>query len=56
MDINDFRGIITAIMLIAFVALCVLAWRRYRKADYEETARLPLEDDNYISENAREKL
>ena len=55
MDINDFRGIITAITMLAFVVLCFLAWSRHRKADYDESAQLPLEDDHYISENAREK-
>ena len=56
MDINDFRGLITAITMIAFLAVCFLAFSRHRKADYEESAKLPLEDDNYITENAREKL
>ena len=56
MDINDFRGIITAIIMVAFIAICFFAWSRHRKADYEESAKLPLEEDNYITDNAREKL
>ena len=56
MDINDFRGIITAVTLLAFVCLWVLAWSRHRKADYDASAQLPLEDDHYITDNAREKL
>ncbi len=56
MDINDFRGIITAVMLFAFIALWAFAWSRHRKADYDESAQLPLEEDHYVTENAREKL
>ena len=54
MDINDFRGIVTAITLLAFVGLWVFAWSRHRKADYEASAELPLEEDQYITENSRE--
>ena len=50
MDINDFRGFITAVTMLAFVVFTVFAWRRYRHADFEESARRPLEDDHYISE------
>ncbi len=50
MDINDLRGIITAVTMLAFVAFTVFAWRRYRHADFEESARRPLEDDQYITE------
>jgi cytochrome c oxidase cbb3-type subunit 4 len=56
MDINDFRGIITAVILLAFIALWAFAWSRHRKADYDESAQLPLEEDHYVTENAREKL
>jgi len=54
MDINDIRGIITAITMLAFVALCVFAWSRHRKASYDASAQLPLEDDHYITDNKRE--
>ena len=50
MDINDLRGIVTAITMLAFVALSLFAWRRYRAAEFEESARRPLEDDHYITE------
>lgn len=50
MDINDFRGIITAVTMLAFVGFAVFAWRRYRHADFEDSARRPLEDDQYITE------
>ena len=51
MDINDLRGIITAVTMLAFVALSVFAWRRYRTAEFEESARRPLEDDHYITQD-----
>ena len=51
MDINDLRGIITAVTMLAFVALSIFAWRRYRRAEFDESARRPLEDDHYITED-----
>jgi cbb3-type cytochrome oxidase subunit 3 len=51
MDINDLRGIITALTMLAFVAFSIFAWRRYRHAEFDESARRPLEDDHYITEN-----
>ena len=64
MDINDFRGIITALTLLAFAGLCYFAWSRHRKADYDASAQLPLEEDRHItrentqetSENTRENM
>ena len=54
MDINDFRGIVTAITMIAFIALCALAFSRHRKSDDDAAARLPLEEDAPITDNTRE--
>jgi cbb3-type cytochrome oxidase subunit 3 len=51
MDINDLRGIITAITMLAFVVFSIFAWRRYRRAEFDESARRPLEDDHYITED-----
>ena len=60
MDINDFRGIITAVALLAFTGLCIFAWSRHRKADYDASAQLPLEEDRYITretiDNTRENM
>jgi len=54
MDINDVRGIVTAVTMLAFVALGVLAWHRYGKPDFDESARLPLEEDRHTTDNTRE--
>jgi cytochrome c oxidase cbb3-type subunit 4 len=51
MDIDDFRGIITAVTLLAFVGLCIFAWSRHRKATYDASAQLPLEEDQYITQD-----
>jgi cytochrome c oxidase cbb3-type subunit IV len=51
MDINDFRGIITAITMLAFIGFSIFAWRRYRHAEFDESARRPLEEDHYITDD-----
>ena len=45
MDINLFRGIITAVLLGLFVSLCIWAWSKRRKSSFDAAARLPLEDE-----------
>ena len=55
MDINDLRGLLTAVTLFAFVGLWIWAWSSRRKADFEASAALPLEEDNYMSNNEQEK-
>ncbi len=45
MDIGTFRGIVTLLLLVAFVALVAWAWSKRRKAAFDELARMPLEDD-----------
>ena len=44
MDIGTVRGLITAALFVAFVALVFWAWSSRRKADFDELARMPLED------------
>jgi cytochrome c oxidase cbb3-type subunit IV len=39
-------GIITAILLVVFMAGWYWAWRPARKQDFDAAARIPLEDDN----------
>ena len=56
MDINDLRGLLTAVILFAFVGLWIWAWSSRRKADFEASAALPLEEDNYMSNNEQEKI
>ena len=44
MDLGTLRGLITAILLILFIALGVWAWSRKRKDTFEEAARMPLDE------------
>ena len=54
MDINDLRGLLTAVLLFSFVGLCIWAWSSRRKADFEATAALPLEEDQFMTNNGQE--
>ena len=46
MDINDLRGISTAILLVAFIALIFWAYSKKRKQSFDEAANLPFADDD----------
>ncbi len=56
MDINDVRGILTAIIFFAFIGIWVWAWSGRRKKDFTASAALPLEEDIYITNNKRENI
>ena len=45
MDAGTWRGVFTAVMLVLFVGVWVWAWSSKRKPDFDEAARLPLDDD-----------
>jgi cytochrome c oxidase cbb3-type subunit 4 len=47
MDINDFRGLLTLVMLVAFLGLVRWAWHAARKPDFERAANLPLTEDSH---------
>lgn len=38
-------GIVTAILLVCFIGGWIWAWSPKRKRDFEDAARLPLEDE-----------
>jgi cytochrome c oxidase cbb3-type subunit 4 len=46
MDINVFRGVVTALLMALFVGLVFWAYSRRRHADFSTAAALPLEDDS----------
>jgi len=50
MDINDVRGALTAIIFFAFIGIWVWAWSKRRKADFEASAALPLEEDGRLND------
>ena len=43
MDLNLFRGLMTLVFLIAFIAIFIYAWSGRNRARFEEAARLPLD-------------
>jgi cytochrome c oxidase cbb3-type subunit 4 len=45
MDINDLRSIITVVSFLVFIGIVCWAWSARRKKDFDEAARLPLDDD-----------
>lgn len=49
MDINDLRGLLTGVLLFSFLGLTIWAWSSRRKSDFEATAALPLEEDDYMT-------
>ncbi|MGI9248422.1 MAG: cbb3-type cytochrome oxidase subunit 3 [Woeseiaceae bacterium] len=56
MDINDLRGVLTAIIFFAFIGIWVWAWSHRRKEDFEASAALPLEEDKTLKINERENI
>jgi cytochrome c oxidase cbb3-type subunit 4 len=44
-------GIVTAILLVCFIAGTTWAYSSKRKSDFDEAARLPLEENIENSEN-----
>ena len=55
MDINDFRGLVTAVTMFAFLGVCAWAWSKKRTKDFETTAVLPLEEDRPMEQHSQEK-
>lgn len=45
MDINDLRSAVTVVSLVTFVGIIVWAWSRRNKADFDEAAMLPFQDE-----------
>lgn len=45
MDINDLRGISTALLMIAFLAMTIWAYSSKRKRSFDEAANLPFADE-----------
>jgi cbb3-type cytochrome oxidase subunit 3 len=43
-DIGVIRGLITLVLMLAFIAMVVIVWSRRRSAEFESLARMPLEE------------
>jgi cytochrome c oxidase cbb3-type subunit 4 len=44
MDIGTVRGIVTLLVMLAFVGLVIWAYSKRRKADFDEMAQLPFHE------------
>ena len=58
-SIDVLRGLGTVLAFVAFIAICLWAYSRNRRADFEQAANLPFADDinaNDISDAARAEL
>lgn len=56
MDINTFRGLLTLVVMLAFIGVWAWAWSKRRKHDFDETAALPLEEDRPMTDNEWENF
>lgn len=45
MDINDFRGLITAVVFLAFIGVSFWAFSKRKKSSFEQNARIPFNDE-----------
>ena len=48
MEIGTFRGLVTALRMVLFIALVFRTYSRRRTKDFEAAARLPLDDDDRL--------
>ena len=51
MDMNLFHSLWTIVVLITFIGIIVWAWSKNRSSDFDEAARLPLEDELPMKQN-----
>jgi cytochrome c oxidase cbb3-type subunit 4 len=45
MDINVFRGVVTAVLMVLFIALVFWAFSKRRRDEFAAAARLPLDEN-----------
>lgn len=55
MDINDLRVVVMVLALIAFIGICLWAYSRRRKRDFEEAAKLPFSGKDFGEDDAAGK-
>lgn len=53
MDMGIVRGVITAVLLVAFILLCIRTYAAGRRGDYDDVAGLPLADDDDVMPESR---
>lgn len=55
MDTGTLMGLITLVLMLVFVGIVVWTFLLHRPADFERTARLPLQEDDPIEPPAMRK-
>lgn len=55
MDTGTLMGLITLVLMLVFVGIVVWTFLLHRPADFERTARLPLQEDDPIDRAATRK-
>ncbi|MFT6624965.1 MAG: cytochrome c oxidase cbb3-type subunit 4 [Cycloclasticus sp.] len=44
-DINTIRSIFTLLLFILFIAICIWAYSKNRKKEFEDAANIPFQND-----------
>lgn len=55
MSIGTLRGIVTALLIVAFIGVCIWAYSKKRKPQFDVAARLPLEEDDQRKPAGKQK-
>lgn len=55
MDINDLRGLSTLFLMAAFIGVCIWAYSRKRRKDFDKAANLPFEDEEMNQRTRKEE-
>jgi len=50
MDMSIINSVWTVVVFVLFIGIVAWAWSGRRKKDFEEAARLPLDDDQPLTE------
>ena len=56
MDISDIRSIMTVIAFATFMAIVIWAWSSGKREDFEEAARLAVDDNELSAVGGRQNL
>lgn len=55
MSMGTLRGIVTALLIVAFVGICIWAYGKRRRPQFEAAARIPLEEDRGSREYGQQR-
>lgn len=55
MDINDLRGLSTALLMVTFLGMCAWVYSRKRKQSFDEAANLPFADEELNQRTMQEE-